>query len=74
MTQSSLATRSGTLTLGASSDDPLEVAQRWVDAGARRLHMVDLNGAFAGEPVNAAPVEAILEIAAAGSSTASRGT
>jgi phosphoribosylformimino-5-aminoimidazole carboxamide ribotide isomerase len=35
------------------ADDPLEMAQRWVDAGARRLHMVDLNGAFAGKPVNA---------------------
>ena len=34
------------------SDDPLEVANRWVDAGARRLHLVDLNGAFAGHPVN----------------------
>ncbi len=30
--------------------DPVAVAQRWVDAGARRLHMVDLNGAFAGKP------------------------
>ncbi|MFP5507380.1 MAG: 1-(5-phosphoribosyl)-5-[(5-phosphoribosylamino)methylideneamino]imidazole-4-carboxamide isomerase [Gammaproteobacteria bacterium] len=44
------------------SDDPLEVAQRWVDAGARRLHIVDLNGAFAGQPVNA---EVIQRIAAA---------
>jgi phosphoribosylformimino-5-aminoimidazole carboxamide ribotide isomerase len=35
------------------SDDPLVVAQRWVDAGARRLHLVDLNGAFDGQPVNA---------------------
>ena len=34
------------------SDDPVSMAQRWVDAGARRLHLVDLNGAFAGEPVN----------------------
>jgi len=34
------------------SDDPVSIAQRWVDAGARRLHLVDLNGAFAGEPVN----------------------
>jgi phosphoribosylformimino-5-aminoimidazole carboxamide ribotide isomerase len=34
------------------SDDPVEMAGRWVDAGARRLHLVDLNGAFAGEPVN----------------------
>lgn len=43
------------------SDDPLQVAQRWVDAGARRLHMVDLNGAFAGRPVNAEPVRRIAE-------------
>lgn len=35
------------------SDDPVAVAERWVDAGARRLHIVDLNGAFAGRPVNA---------------------
>ncbi len=34
------------------SDDPVAMANRWVDAGARRLHLVDLNGAFAGEPVN----------------------
>ncbi len=34
------------------SDDPVSMAQRWVDAGARRLHLVDLNGAFAGEPIN----------------------
>jgi phosphoribosylformimino-5-aminoimidazole carboxamide ribotide isomerase len=42
-------------------DDPVAVAQRWVDAGARRLHMVDLNGAFAGKPVNAAVIKAIAE-------------
>ena len=41
------------------SDDPVEVAGRWVGAGARRLHLVDLNGAFAGEPVNAAAIRAI---------------
>ena len=34
------------------SDDPLEQAARWVEKGARRLHIVDLNGAFAGTPVN----------------------
>ncbi|MEL6710997.1 MAG: 1-(5-phosphoribosyl)-5-[(5-phosphoribosylamino)methylideneamino]imidazole-4-carboxamide isomerase [Pseudomonadota bacterium] len=34
------------------SDDPVAMADRWVDAGARRLHLVDLNGAFAGEPIN----------------------
>jgi phosphoribosylformimino-5-aminoimidazole carboxamide ribotide isomerase len=42
-------------------DDPVEVAQRWVDAGARRLHMVDLNGAFAGKPVNAGAIKAVAE-------------
>jgi len=42
-------------------DDPVEVAQRWVDAGARRLHMVDLNGAFAGKPVNASAIRAVAE-------------
>jgi phosphoribosylformimino-5-aminoimidazole carboxamide ribotide isomerase len=42
-------------------DDPVAVAQRWVDAGARRLHMVDLNGAFAGKPVNAGVIKAIAE-------------
>ena len=41
------------------SDDPVQMAQRWVDAGARRLHLVDLNGAFAGEPVNGDAVRAI---------------
>ena len=35
------------------SDDPVAMAERWVKAGARRLHLVDLNGAFAGKPVNA---------------------
>jgi len=40
-------------------DDPVSMAQRWVDAGARRLHLVDLNGAFAGTPINGAAVTAI---------------
>ena len=43
------------------SDDPVAVAQRWLDAGARRLHIVDLNGAFEGKPVNAAAVKGITE-------------
>ncbi len=42
------------------SDDPLAVAERWVQAGARRLHIVDLNGAFAGKPVNAAIIHEII--------------
>jgi phosphoribosylformimino-5-aminoimidazole carboxamide ribotide isomerase len=41
------------------SDDPVDMAGRWVREGARRLHLVDLNGAFAGEPVNGAAVRAI---------------
>lgn len=42
------------------NDDPAAQARAFVDAGCQWLHLVDLNGAFAGEPVNAAPVEAIL--------------
>ncbi len=41
------------------SDDPVQVAGRWVAEGARRLHLVDLNGAFAGEPVNGDAIRAI---------------
>jgi phosphoribosylformimino-5-aminoimidazole carboxamide ribotide isomerase len=41
------------------SDNPVATAQRWVDAGCRRLHLVDLNGAFAGKPVNGDAVTAI---------------
>jgi len=43
------------------SDDPVAMAADWVNAGARRLHLVDLNGAFAGEPVNGGIVRAIAE-------------
>ena len=42
------------------SDDPAAQALSFQEAGCEWLHLVDLNGAFAGEPVNAAPVEAIL--------------
>ena len=42
------------------SDNPAAMARRWLDAGARRLHLVDLNGAFAGKPVNEAAVKAIV--------------
>ena len=41
------------------SDDPVAMASRWVEAGCRRLHLVDLNGAFAGTPVNGEVVTAI---------------
>ncbi len=34
------------------SDDPVAMARRWVDEGARRLHLVDLDGAVSGRPVN----------------------
>ncbi|PCH74936.1 MAG: 1-(5-phosphoribosyl)-5-[(5-phosphoribosylamino)methylideneamino]imidazole-4-carboxamide isomerase [Rhodobacteraceae bacterium] len=43
------------------NDDPAAQAKSFVEAGCEWLHLVDLNGAFAGEPVNAAPVEAILK-------------
>ncbi|MEQ8294426.1 MAG: 1-(5-phosphoribosyl)-5-[(5-phosphoribosylamino)methylideneamino]imidazole-4-carboxamide isomerase [Roseovarius sp.] len=43
------------------NDDPASQAAQFVEAGCEWLHLVDLNGAFAGEPVNAAAVEAILE-------------
>ncbi|MDH5407237.1 MAG: HisA/HisF-related TIM barrel protein, partial [Gammaproteobacteria bacterium] len=43
------------------SDDPVAMADRWVEAGARRLHLVDLNGAFEGKPMNASVVKAIAE-------------
>ncbi|WP_343503434.1 1-(5-phosphoribosyl)-5-[(5-phosphoribosylamino)methylideneamino]imidazole-4-carboxamide isomerase [Alloyangia pacifica] len=42
------------------NDDPAAQAMEFVEAGCDWLHLVDLNGAFAGEPVNAAAVEAIL--------------
>jgi phosphoribosylformimino-5-aminoimidazole carboxamide ribotide isomerase len=42
------------------NDDPAAQARDFMDAGCEWLHLVDLNGAFEGKPVNAAPVEAIL--------------
>jgi phosphoribosylformimino-5-aminoimidazole carboxamide ribotide isomerase len=41
-------------------EDPAAMARRWLEAGARRLHLVDLNGAFAGKPVNEGAVKSIL--------------
>ena len=41
-------------------EDPAAMARRWLDAGARRLHLVDLNGAFAGKPINEAAIKAII--------------
>lgn len=43
------------------SEDPAAMARKWVNAGARRLHLVDLNGAFAGKPQNHAAIKAILQ-------------
>lgn len=43
------------------SDDPAAMAREWVKRGARRLHLVDLNGAFAGTPKNEAAIRAILK-------------
>ncbi|MDO4704855.1 MAG: 1-(5-phosphoribosyl)-5-[(5-phosphoribosylamino)methylideneamino]imidazole-4-carboxamide isomerase [Comamonadaceae bacterium] len=41
--------------------EPAVMARRWLDEGARRLHLVDLNGAFAGKPKNLAAIKAILK-------------
>ncbi len=43
------------------SDDPAAMAKHWLAQGARRLHLVDLNGAFAGKPKNEAAVRSIVE-------------
>ncbi len=40
-------------------DNPVEMARRWVEAGTRRLHLVDLNGAFDGKPINGDAVTSI---------------
>ncbi|MEW6486319.1 MAG: 1-(5-phosphoribosyl)-5-[(5-phosphoribosylamino)methylideneamino]imidazole-4-carboxamide isomerase [Thermodesulfobacteriota bacterium] len=40
-------------------DDPAAVARRWAELGARRIHLVDLDGAFAGRPENLAAVRAV---------------
>lgn len=42
-------------------EDPAAMARRWLDAGARRLHLVDLNGAFAGKPVNETAIKSIIK-------------
>ena len=44
------------------SVNPAEMAQKWLASGARRLHLVDLNGAFAGKPVNEAAIKAITDL------------
>src|SRR3546814_14247847 len=42
------------------SDDPGAMAEQWLDQGARRLHLVDLNGAVAGKPKTEAAIKYIL--------------
>jgi phosphoribosylformimino-5-aminoimidazole carboxamide ribotide isomerase len=42
-------------------EDPAMMARKWVNKGARRLHLVDLNGAFAGQPKNEAAIRSILK-------------
>ena len=42
-------------------EDPAAMARKWVGQGARRLHLVDLNGAFAGVPKNYAAIKSILK-------------
>ncbi len=44
------------------SEDPAETALRWLELGARRLHIVDLNGAFAGKPKNETAVKSIIKM------------
>ncbi|WP_418281773.1 1-(5-phosphoribosyl)-5-[(5-phosphoribosylamino)methylideneamino]imidazole-4-carboxamide isomerase [Halorubrum sp. DTA98] len=46
---------------GKRYGDPVEAAERWIDAGASTLHLVDLDGAFEGERVNAAAIEAVVD-------------
>ncbi len=42
------------------SDDPAAIAEQWLEQGARRLHLVDLNGAFAGKPLNKEAIATII--------------
>ena len=42
------------------AEDPAEMARHWLEQGARRLHLVDLNGAISGKPKNEAAIRAIL--------------
>jgi phosphoribosylformimino-5-aminoimidazole carboxamide ribotide isomerase len=43
------------------SDDPVKMAVKWAEAGARRLHLVDLDGAFEGSPINHHVIHQIAE-------------
>lgn len=42
------------------SEHPSEMARKWIDQGAKRLHLVDLNGAFSGKPINEAAIKSIV--------------
>lgn len=42
------------------SEDPAAMARHWVDQGGKRLHLVDLNGAFAGKPINESAIKSII--------------
>ena len=42
------------------SENPAEMARKWVNLGAQRLHLVDLDGAFAGKPVNESTIKSIV--------------
>jgi phosphoribosylformimino-5-aminoimidazole carboxamide ribotide isomerase len=42
------------------SENPAEMSRQWVDQGAKRLHLVDLDGAFAGKPINDNAIKSIV--------------
>jgi phosphoribosylformimino-5-aminoimidazole carboxamide ribotide isomerase len=44
------------------SEDPAAMAQHWLEQGAQRLHLVDLNGAIAGKPVNELAIREIVSV------------
>src|SRR5690606_17887307 len=46
------------------SENPATIAEQWLDQGARRLHLVDLHGAVAGKPKNAAAIKAMVDAVA----------
>ena len=46
---------------GKRYGDPVTAAKRWIEAGASTLHLVDLDGAFEGERVNAGAIEAVVD-------------
>ena len=45
------------------SEDPVSMAKHWIEEGGRRLHVVDLDGAFAGHPKNERLISQIVEVA-----------